>query len=153
MKTVWKKYHQLYKMNILYNWGDRLIELQKNYLILTTILIILWIHRNYIFLSSDILERNNFMNHNHQIDSEHSDSINESRVYKISHTRRWIEFSIVIIVVAVLAIIVIPTITLLILIVKISLELLKLHMLMHSTNLLQFLPQLSHLPVTIWMIL
>ena len=51
------------------------------------------------------------MNHNHQIDSEHSDSINESRVYKISHTRRWIEFSIVIIVVAVLAIIVIPTIT------------------------------------------
>ena len=39
------------------------------------------------------------MNHNHQIDSEHSDSINESRVYKISHTRRWIEFSIVIIVV------------------------------------------------------
>ena len=46
------------------------------------------------------------MNHNHQIDSEHSDSINESRVYKISHTRRWIEFSIVIIVVAVLAIIV-----------------------------------------------
>ena len=98
------------------------------------------------------------MNHNHQIDSEHSDSINESRVYKISHTRRWIEFSIVIIVVAVLAIIVIPTIQpfqnlptipLLILIVKISLELLKLHMLMHSTNLLQFLPQLSHLPVTI----
>ena len=51
------------------------------------------------------------MNHNHQIDSEHSDSINESRVYKVSHTRRWIEFSIVIIVVAVLAIIVIPTIT------------------------------------------
>ncbi len=51
------------------------------------------------------------MSQNHQIDSGHSDSINESRVYKISHTRRWIEFSIVIMVVAVLAIIVIPTIT------------------------------------------
>lgn len=50
------------------------------------------------------------MSQNHQIDSEHSDSINESRVYKVSHARHWIEFSIVIIVVAVLAIIVIPTI-------------------------------------------
>lgn len=51
------------------------------------------------------------MNQNHQVDSEHSDSINESRINKVSHTRHWIEFSILIIVVAVLAIIVIPTIT------------------------------------------
>lgn len=51
------------------------------------------------------------MNQNHQIDFVHIDSINESRIYKVSHKRRWIEFSIVIIVVAVLAIIVIPTIT------------------------------------------
>ena len=51
------------------------------------------------------------MNQNHQIDSVHSDSMDESRLYKVSHKRRWIEFSIVIIVVAVLAIVVIPTIT------------------------------------------
>ena len=41
----------------------------------------------------------------------HSDSISEFCVRHISHTRRWIEFSIVMIVVAVLAIIVIPIIT------------------------------------------
>ncbi len=50
----------------------------------------------------------------HQPTSEnagHSDSISELQTHKISHTRRWIEFSLVIVVVAVLAIIVIPTIT------------------------------------------
>lgn len=51
------------------------------------------------------------MKQNETTDLNHTDSINESKIHKISHTRRWIEFSIVMAVVAILAIIVIPTIS------------------------------------------